>query len=663
MITDLTPPDAAPAVAAPICHLPSAICHPIVSRPHFTDADLVAYGALPAELRSEIDAWLTDLCTVTRRAIGAQIAAIARRRGVSVQTARRKFDDLRHHGWRALINRAIAPNTDRRLPAEFVEWYRALVENNGRKSRPAHRVFCALWRQGETIPGLDNSLPRHCLPPGTTYSNLQTLYRPDKTSLTVMRVGLLAAAPYLAKTFTSRFGLWPASHYMIDDLWHDNFVVFGKQPVRVLEFDCIDVLSACKIGWGTQPRIRREDGSMQGLKESQVRMLIAQILFQRGYNSVHGTEWMAEHGTAAITEWLEKLMFDRTGGAVRVRRSGITGEEQAVVGMFPGRGLGNFKFKSPLESLRNLIHNELGAVEAQTGRNVDQRPERLHGTLNYTSDLLKAATLLPPSRAALLRYPMLEYHGQFLPLLMDVYQAINTRDWHELEGWVECGFTTIDYRLAPTADHWLTTQDFSALPPATRTMLIDLVNQPDSPYFRTRRLSPLEVWRSGAPTLKRIPAFVVGEILGPDCSREEEVKSAYFCFENSELSPSPLRYESRVTDSEGRESELSNGSKWQVFSNPFDLDQLFVHDAKGRHIGIAKRDRAISRADIDAIQAHWHRTSQRDKDILTPVRKRHAQWSKEQIELREHNQRVITEAASAETAQTTATRNAFLEIE
>jgi hypothetical protein len=432
--------------------------------------------------------------------------------------------------------------------------------------------------------------------------------------------------------------------------------------VRVLEFDCIDVLSGCKIAWGTQPRVAREDGTMTNLKEHQVRMLLAKVLFQDGF-SERGTVLMSEHGAATFPERIKQLLADRHL-PILIRESGITGEEQAIAGMLPGRGMGNFRFKAALESLRNLIHNELGSLPGQTGMDVEHRPERLHGELRYTTDLLKAAQLLPPSSAAMLRYPMLEYHSQFLRLLMDVYRLINCRTWHDLEGWSECGFVTIDYRLAPDSEAWLSNEDYLKLPAEVRQNLAVLVRK-DARYWQERKLSPQEVWnlavRNPQPALKKLPAFIVSEMLGPDCTREEVVEGAYFVFKDSELSPSLLRYESRVTDPEGRESELANGSKWMVFCNPFDLEQLFVHDAAGRHVGIAKRDHKICKADIDTIQQHWHQVSHRNKEILTPVRKEHAQWTKEQIGLHEHNQRVITGAQAADSAKEDAVDKALMD--
>jgi len=454
-----------------------------------------------------------------------------------------------------------------------------------------------------------------------------------------MRVGLGSArAKHGPKTFTTRVGLWPMSHLMIDDLWHDNYVIYRGTPCRVLEFDAIDVLSACKIGWGTKPRLPREDGSHEGLPEKFVRMLLAQIFHQFGF-APRGTIILAEHGTAAVPEFIKRILHDRTGGLIQVRESGMTGKEQAVAGMAQGRGGGNPRFKSSLESLRNLIHNELGALAAQTGSNARlNKPERLDGELKHAQDLLKAVAVLAernPDRAAMIQLSVLQYHSQFLPLLADVYETINQRDWHELEGWYECGFVVPQLN---DAGQWVCPE---TLLPAKREALLALARV-DKGYSREQRLSPREVFNRGMGGLTKLPSFVVSEMLGPDFAREVKCANSYFEFEDDELAAprEVLRYESRILTPDGSEQELPSDS-YQVFVNPFDLAQLFVHDAKGRHLGIARRVVPDCKADLTAIQRQFGRNNQRLADLLKPLRERHADTTRTAAQRAAHNAAVL----------------------
>jgi hypothetical protein len=574
------------------------------------------------------------------RLLGAD-EELARSLATTTRTVRRRFAQWLAGGKDplAVANRSLSPTRAEVLPEAFVEWWRALVESHHRSTRAAYRDFGRRWRRGDDIPGLDPQAPRHELPKGCSLGNLYR-FQPGKFELVAARRGLGAAkAEAGPKVFTTRADLWPGSHYLFDDMWHDNFVVHAGQLVRVLEFDALDLYSANKFAWGCQPRLRSEEGTMGNLKESQMRFLLALILWRDGY-SPRGTELVVEHGTAAIRDALEALLHDRTGGLVRVRRSGFTGREQALVGDWQGDGGGNPRHKAALESLRSLIHAELGAIPAQTGKDRDHRPEGTAGVLRYSSKLLSVAATLPAHRLELLKFPLLEYHGQFMPLLGDVYRAINSRTDHELEGWAEAGHMVIEYRLLADSPDWIGPQRLLGMGPMEQAFLVERAKV-DARCLRQRRLSPEEAWRRRRQTdLVRIPDFVVSEILGPDMAREVSVRGSYIEFQDQDLAPAELRYESRIRDPEGKERELPQDT-YLAFVNPFCLDQLFIQDARGRHLGIARRDVRVSRMDDRALHSRLARVKEREKDLLTPQRARQVQKSRDAVELREHNAAVI----------------------
>ena len=616
-------------------------------------SDISFLGTLPPDVRDDVEQWRDRLLTVTKP-VTVSLRRIAAATGVSVKTAARKYYAFKTSGCdvRSLVNRAKVPDVESALTPEFIEWFKALAEKNQRKNRPAHRKFCHLWKSGAQIPGLDNSLPRHCLPPGTGYDNIQKRIR-DAFATTAMRNGLgMAVAKCGPKIFSTRAGLWYGSHLMIDDMWHDNFVVFGRQIVRVLELDCMDVFSGYLVTFGCKPRYRRDDGTFDNLKEKFARLITASVFYHEGF-SERGTEILAEHGTAAISERMKNILFDRSGGKICVRESGITGEEQAVIG-WRGQGKGNPRFKAALESIRNLKHNELAMLPAQTGRNVESRPEYTHGQLVQCAEELKAMAVLAvknPLRARQLKLNLLDYHADFLPLLMDVYAVINSRDWHDLEGWHAAGNMAIEYRMSPTAENWLTDGQFSELPAVSRELLLQTA-QADPRFIRQRKLSPAEVRARDGRNLVKIPPFVVCELLGDDCAREDmTVKGAYFNeFSDQELAPEPLLFESRIITPEGREEQLSDG-KYTCFVNPFDLDQFFVCDARKRCLGMAPRVTRVDRNDADALRRQFGHRSQRIAELKQPLLARHAQTVRDEIKRLEHNTAVLTGAQDEETAQ------------
>ncbi|MEN6533054.1 MAG: hypothetical protein ABFD89_05285 [Bryobacteraceae bacterium] len=617
---------------------------------NLTIPDLAYIGSLPPEVLADAENWrdaLLDTLNASRGTLTTTLQQIARRMGVSYQTARRKYDSWRHahHSIRALVNNAKIPQGNSAVTAEFLEWFKGIVEDNQRKTKPAWRTFCRMWKRGETIPGMDNTLPRHCLPPGFGYDNLAGKIR-DVFATTAMRQGLGAAiAKCGPQIFSNRADLWLMSHMMIDDLWHDNFVVFQRQIVRVLELDALDAFSGNLITFGCKPRTQRPDGTFENLKERYARLLVAGVFVNTGY-SPRGTWMMAELGTAAISEHVARVLYDRTGGLIRLRENGITGNEQAIIG-WRGQGKGNPRFKAALESIRNLKHNELAdarTVPGQTGKDVEHRPEYLHGQLKDCEETLKAMAVLAmknPARARQLKLNLLDYHADFLPLLMDVYREINQRTWHDLQGWHEIpGNCVIEYRTTPTSDRWLTDAEFSSLPEISKQLLLTAAAE-DKRYLNTRKLSPAEVFDRHSQELIKLPPFVVGELLGDDYARELEVVGAYFReFQDAELCPEPLRYESVIVTPDGQRQQLSDG-KYLVFANPFDLSHIFVHNARGVCLGVAPRVQRINPANLHQLHSAYAYRAKRLTELQAPILKRHAGMVRDETDRLAHNARVL----------------------
>ena len=628
-----------------------------------TTADNHFLGTLPQDVRREVELWRDWLLAVSKP-VQKSLERIALLAGVSPKTARRKYDDFRHSGFdlRVLVNRARVPDTESAITPEFTEWIKALVEKNQRKTSPALRRFKKMWRSGEQIPGMNNSLPRHALPAGFSDDNIRRKIA-DKFATTAMRRGLgVALAKYGPQILTTRATLWYGSHLMIDDLWHDNFVVFGTkkkhQLVRVLELDALDVFSGHLEDFGCKPRLQREDGTFDNLKERYARLLVAKIFHQRGF-SERGSTILAEHGTAAVSERVAKILFDRSGGKIQLRESGITGEEQAIIG-WRGQGKGNPRFKAALETLRNLKHNELGFLPAQTGLDRDTRPEFTHGELVQAGEELKVLEMLArknPARAAEFRLRIWDYHSQFSPFLIDAYQELNRRDWHSLEGWERIpGNIVIQYRTTPDAQQFLTNEQFLALPSISQDLIIQAAAH-DSRYLHRRRLSPADVKARDGRDLIKLPPFVVCELLADDFTFEDlKVEGAYFNeFRDQErlhdvADGETFLFESVITTPEGRVEQLPDG-KYSAVVNPFDLDELFVCDARMRCLGIAPRAKRIDRADAEALKRAFGHREHRIAELKKPLLDRHAESVREEMRRLDHNADLM-DAEQAEQAET-----------
>lgn len=611
--------------------------------------ELVRYAALTPEVRAEALRWHELFLEVesSGRPQEHALADVAVAMNRPFATARRLFFQKWRAGgrkWHACINRAKAGgqhNKGVKHSPVFEDWWVRQAGGNQRGTRAARSALLLRWRKGDTIPGLDNSLPRTVPPPGCSYSNLCAILRKHEQAILAQRRGLAHARSRGPLVLTTRQGLWCGSHIVIDDMWHDNFVLFQGQLVRVLQLSALDMFSGQLTTWGCKPRFQRADGTFDNLKERFARLLVLSHLSQHGY-SPRGTEFLAEHGTAAISGPLEDGLARWTDGAVTVSRSGITGRQQALLGLGLGDGGGNFRFKTWLESWHNLLHNELAALPGQTGLSVERRPEFTVGQLKGDDALVRAAQWLfkrSPREAALLQSRLLHYHAHFLPLTASVIAAINARGqepeiWdHDLEGWTELGHVANEFRFKLDSGEWLGEAELMRMDAPLRETFLAHARQQRG-LLRTRKLSPNEVWTPGRRDLTRLPDVAVAELLGDDFGRELRVDRMSFAFQDAELSPEGLQYESRLHTPDGMEEELPSGETYWLTFNPFNLANAFVHDARRRFLGTVRRDERVCRLEVEAVQERFQRVAARSADVLAGVRRAHT------ADLREETRRL-----------------------
>jgi hypothetical protein len=547
----------------------------------------------------EIREWETDfipVLTAGRKGRMQRLEQIAGRRGLPFKTVVKKFYAYEKGGVTGLVNRKKAgpklwsggggiSEHDQRL-------LKAYVERCDRNSEKGIHTMREDYRRGliQTSTPVD---PTSGYPVGWSVRNLRR-YAPSEYELKAARIGRSTAAAHRPLVYTTRANLWVGSHFLFDDLWHDHFVnaLDTKQTGRPLEFHALDLCSACKFAWGIRVRTMRADGTAEGLKGDDMRFLLAAVHSQQGY-SMRGTVDVVEHGTAAIPEEIERIMYDATEGLLRVARSGMEGAA-AHAGQYVGRSKGNFRFKAALESLGNLIHNEMQLLPGQTGKDRDHRPEQLHGLLKYNDALMCAISQLPPERIEMLTWPLLTIQ-QFRLIAEEIYARINDRKEHELEGW--------DERYLPD--------------PRTGLM---------------RRMSPSEVWRAGARGLRPLADEAIALILLGASGSERSTRNGMLEVKDSEISGDVLRFDATL---------LPDREKFLTVINPFKPDALFVFDARQRFVAKCPRIFSVPREDIEAIQRACGRAAKQEAELLTPMRARHLQEARNKAAMHKHNGEVI----------------------
>lgn len=626
---------------------------------------VAAYVQLPAKLREEVD-FLEELVLRIDRAENKTQAVLAEEqryghmRGFDGGSIWRKYYAWVNSGRDrlALVNKSKLPRAARARCVKHL--YKEYAEDNQRSSLQAWRSMLADLRRGKEFDGVGTWLtlwiaehpneapPAQCpvdyVPRGWTYGNLQKIAGLTKFEKTASRIGLGAASEFVLPVLTTRVGLKPGQYYQFDDMWHDAEVNYFGQPrgLRPLEFCCYDVASGSKVAWGIRPRLfDSESGKHDQLKEREMRCLVAYLVTEVGYHK-DGCVFGVEHGTAAVRDALEKILHRYSAGAIKVQRGGILGE-QVHDGMWPGRGRGNFRFKALVESGHNLAHNVAAMLPGQTGKDRNNLPEQLHGTNTYNASLLKIAATLPAERVKLLLFPLCHFN-QYVQLVAEIYERMDWRYDHQLEGWDQAGYVVSEYRLAHEAA-WRPMAELLDLPLDQRAA-IDIFLRAHTEFMRTRKLSPREVWNGGRQDLARINKYMVPDIMGrKDGSPVTVEDNGTIVIEDRYIGPGRHVYYASVKTPDGYMQSLAPGRRCIAHVLPYRPEEMFISDIdSGSVLGIAERYDRAPRYDQHAIEVLMGQKASHIKQLADPVRARHQRKAIARMAMIAHNTDVISGA-------------------
>lgn len=651
MISDLSVDSVSPASAA-------RTSVNSVSRP---EGDL-SFAAAVKELASLSRAAreeLTDTLLLLRRIHAAKsksaearaIAATrAGQRGFSAESLLRKYYRyLATNDWRDVLDRAKAGPAfwDSRervgLPPAFVEFWKSLCERNQRKTAPARReLINRIWRthwgispatgqkiEYKKIPGYDTwpeADPLVGYPLGWSQANLNR-YAPTKFELAAARQGRESAAQYRRKVYTTRHGLRVGQFFVFDDQEYDTKVNFPNSPraMRPVGLNVLDIFSAHCCAWGVKPVLIDDDGTKKKGLQQYMPWLAVHVLCNIGY-LVNGpvTNFIIEAGSATLNdEFIGRLLFV-TNDRVEVHK-GRSKNTPSFPGLFEGAHKGNPRFKAHIESFFNLVRNDFAALPGAVGMNRDHCPAELAGRDRYNEKLIKAAQSLSPERAALLRRPFLDFN-QFVQIAAELYNDINNRTDHNLEGWPQCGHLMQEMIVALGDRHAaLTEREWDALPRDKQNALRDHV------HARSRYLSPQEVFNRGAAGLQKLPYASVPVLLGPDYGVERKVDGGYISFHDQDLDSADFLFP----------CQLGEGQKFMTYQIPFAPDVLILADAKGAFVGTLPRQETPNRAEADKIAAQIKYAAQVEAELLTPSRIRATPLAKAKLENHQINARVL----------------------
>ena len=461
--------------------------------------------------------------------IGETVAALARRFGVSVPTARRRWDAYLKRGPEGLVRRNRLPRAAARPAWDAA--FRRYAEDDLNTSANAWRRMMADFRRGKALEGVGTwrdcwaadhpfeAVPDICpasyVPRGASLQNLARAARLDPDHLfqiAVSRRGRKAAQPFLLPVLKTRLGLPVGAMTEYDDVWHNTDVLVPGQAraVQPLEFAGYDVASGFKRSSLMKPRLVRADGTRDNLKEQQFRFLFAHDHIAVGFHK-DGITDIVEHGTTAIRDNVRRQIaaIPGWGALIRICDSGIL-SEQAHAGLFIGSGGGNFRLKAYCEGAHNIQHNRLASLPGGRGRDAEHLHESRDALVKYEERLAAAAARLPADQAALIVAGLLTFE-QYAAAFSAIQAALMDDPEHQLEGWA--GKEVVEYSLDGSA--WRPASELLDMGDAERAAIAAFL----SAHPECRRVRPMsrrEAWRAGQSELVRVPEIEMPAFLDAD---------------------------------------------------------------------------------------------------------------------------------------------------
>ena len=424
----------------------------------------VAYPRLPGKARSKV-LWLESLMPRIARAPkkrpAMELLVRSEAAGLSVESLKRYFYRWQRSGPAALVDHRICGgcgvigcNAQRkvRLPEAVVKrWAGEAGSNDKQALAEAWRVimhdlcsgvpvvdgvtwstvFIATW------PGLD--LPARCPwsvnhpPPGWSLDNFMR-QRPAASVMRALKKGASAAWNETPEVRMDLDSLRPFEAIVFDDHPLDFSVMAwdDRGRVQVVEMQglfAMDVATGSVLEFGLRPSILREDGTRMGLTMRDMQHLIAHLLHRYGFPLDHTMTLIVENAAAAVSTETERLLESRTGGQVKVRRTGVHFGAVNVRG-FPERW-GAPRGKAWLESYFHLLDIALGSVKGQKGSNWTVKPGHADGQ-KWLAEKMAAVISARPEMAAKLAAP-LHWAGEANWIVKAAVDALNNRTQHSME--------------------------------------------------------------------------------------------------------------------------------------------------------------------------------------------------------------------------------------
>jgi hypothetical protein len=575
---------------------------------------------------------------------GKAVIRAAAALGVSIPTVNRFVRDYRVGGLWALCDER--GKSQKALPQAFQGFIKQLHLQCQRSStgKEVHRMLIERWRLWQRTGDDQHAIPGYDTPPpagpagyphGWSADNLCRL-RPDSYALSLVRQGAKSAAGYLPSILKTRVGTRFASVIFFDDQDLDLKVAprgMSQKALRPQGFNCLDYFSGAFLHHVIRLRWWDTDGEQyRTLTSEDFTWFVVAFLQKHGYRrDAQGTTFVFENGTATgynnrkLATSCGYSSFDEalagiSGGCIRVDRSGLYNQPAFAGMLFRPASSGNPNFKAPLESMFNLVRNRMAALPGAMGRNNrEQKLAEQHGADLYTEQMLKLWERLDERHRELIRFPMMtpEELGN---VSNAIYEAINSRTDHALEGWEQMGFVAPQFRFTPDErSPWLSRDEVMNLPADARAVI--LAKTEIAGHVRPWKLSPADVARQCAGELTKIPDSAIPQLIPLQWARPATVReNRTISIKDALLGPEALQYVCRIEDRDGSARVLKPGMEILAFLNPFATERLCVCREDGAYLGTLQQMTRAGFTDHQAILSQLKERAKLRADLDTGVR-------------------------------------------
>lgn len=561
---------------------------------------------------------------------------------VSLPTVNRFAREFRTGGWRKLSD-----GRGKNVPAKpeaFQAFVRSLHLQCQRSTtgREVYRMLIERWKAWTRTGAKKFSIPGYDVPPpagpcgypvGWSEDSIRRL-RPDVYALSVARQGGKNAAKFLPNILKTRVGVAYGSVVFFDDQDMDVKIAprgVQQRAIRPQGFAALEYLSGCFVDhvsrlrwWDTKAEKYRT------LTSQDFVWFVIGYLQKHGYRrDSHGTTLVFEHGTAC--GYSNKNLSTAGGysnfddalaavshGCIRVERSGLFNQPAFAGMLFRPQSSGNPNFKAPIESMFNLVRGRMAALPGATGRNRDLKPAEQYGEDLYTAQMLKLYDRLDDRHRELIEFPILTAE-EYADTERAVFDAINARTDHVLEGWEKLGFVAPQFRFTPDErSPWLSREEVVNLPEGARMAL--LANSETPGHVRTWKLSPADVARQCASQLTKLPDCMIPLLVPMQWARPATVKSdRTISISDQLLGSEAFTYVCRIEGANGAHV-LKPGLKVLCFLNPFNTERLVICQEDGSYLGTLNQMTRAGFMDPAAILDQLKERSEMKADMDTAVR-------------------------------------------